>query len=250
MRADAVAVRPCVARQVDKRRGIGHRFGESIRTNGMVTLSPQMLLRAYAIGVFPMAESRDDPEIYWIDPELRGVLPLESFHLPRRLKRTLRQRPFEIRCDTDFEGIIKGCAAPGPGRRDTWINNQIHLLNRQLFQMGFAHTVECWRDGELVGGLYGISIGGAFFGESMFSVERDASKVALAHLVIRLKKSGFLLLDTQFVTPHLQRFGAIEISRPDYRQRLARAVAAPARFQGDVSDAEVEAFLQSSTQTS
>ena len=216
----------------------------------MVTLSPQMLLRAYAIGVFPMAESRDDPEIYWIDPELRGVLPLDAFHLPRRLKRTVRQAPFEIRCDTDFEGIIQGCAAPGPGRRDTWINNQIFLLNRQLFQMGFAHTVECWLDGVLVGGLYGISVGGAFFGESMFSVERDASKVALVHLVVRLKLGGFLLLDTQFVTPHLQRFGALEISRAEYRQRLARAIAVPARFQGAVSDEVVEGFLQSSTQTS
>jgi leucyl/phenylalanyl-tRNA--protein transferase len=216
----------------------------------MVTLSPQMLLRAYALGVFPMAESRNDPEIYWIDPEARGVLPLESFHMPRRLRRTLRRRPFEIRCDTDFEGVIKGCATPGPGRKDTWINSQIYLLNRQLFQMGFAHTVECWRDGALAGGLYGISIGGAFFGESMFSRDRDASKVALVHLVVRLRKSGFLLLDTQFVTPHLQRFGAVEIGRPEYRQRLAKAIAAPVRFQGEVSEAEVEAFLQSSTQTS
>jgi leucyl/phenylalanyl-tRNA---protein transferase len=216
----------------------------------MVALTPQMLLRAYALGVFPMAEGRDDPEIYWIDPEVRGILPLESFHMPRRLKRTIRQKPFEIRCDSDFEGVINGCAAPGPGRHDTWINNQIFLLNRQLFQMGFAHTVECWRDGALVGGLYGISVGGAFFGESMFSVERDASKVALVHLVVRLKLGGFLLLDTQFVTPHLQRFGALEISRAEYRQRLARAIAVPARFQGVVSDEVVEGFLQSSTQTS
>jgi leucyl/phenylalanyl-tRNA--protein transferase len=216
----------------------------------MVALTPQMLLRAYALGVFPMAEGRDDPEIYWIDPEVRGILPLESFHMPRRLKRTIRQKPFEIRCDSDFEGVINGCAAPGPGRHDTWINNQIFLLNRQLFQMGFAHTIECWRDGALVGGLYGISVGGAFFGESMFSVERDASKVALVHLVARLKLGGFLLLDTQFVTPHLQRFGALEISRAEYRQRLARAIAVPARFQGVVSDEVVEGFLQSSTQTS
>jgi leucyl/phenylalanyl-tRNA--protein transferase len=216
----------------------------------MVALTPQMLLRAYALGVFPMAEGRDDPEIYWIDPEVRGILPLENFHLPRRLKRTIRQKPFEIRCDSDFEGVINGCAAPGPGRHDTWINNQIFLLNRQLFQMGFAHTVECWLDGALVGGLYGISVGGAFFGESMFSVERDASKVALVHLVIRLKLGGFLLLDTQFVTPHLQRFGALEISRAEYRQRLARAIAVPARFQGAISDEVVEGFLQSSTQTS
>jgi leucyl/phenylalanyl-tRNA---protein transferase len=216
----------------------------------MVALTPQMLLRAYALGVFPMAEGRDDPEIYWIDPEVRGILPLENFHLPRRLRRTIRQQPFEIRCDSDFEGVINGCAAPGPGRHDTWINNQIFHLNRQLFQMGFAHTVECWRDGSLVGGLYGISVGGAFFGESMFSVERDASKVALVHLVIRLKLGGFLLLDTQFVTPHLQRFGAMEISRAEYRQRLARAIAVPARFQGVVSEEVVAGFLQSMTQTS
>src|SRR5262245_27972045 len=215
----------------------------------MVALTPQMLLRAYALGVFPMAEGRDDPEIYWIDPEVRGILPLENFHMPRRLKRTIRQKPFEIRCDSDFEGVINGCAAPGPGRHDTWINNQIFLLNRQLFQMGFAHTVECWRDGALVGGLYGISVGGAFFGESMFSVERDASKVALVHLVARLKLGGFLLLDTQFVTPHLQRFGAREISRAEYRQRLARAIAVPARLQGVLSDEVVEGFLQSRTQT-
>lgn len=216
----------------------------------MVTLTPQMLLRAYALGVFPMAESREDTEVYWIDPELRGILPLEGFHIPRRLRRTLRQRVFEVRCDSDFEAVIRGCAAPGPGRRDTWINSQIHLLNRQLFQMGFAHTVECRRDGRLVGGLYGISVGGAFFGESMFSIERDASKVALVHLVLRLKRAGYLLLDTQFVTPHLQRFGAIEIPRAEYRQRLSRAIAIPARFQGEVSDAELDAFLQSSTQTS
>jgi len=216
----------------------------------MVALSPQMLLKAYALGVFPMAEGRDDPEIYWIDPEARGVLPLETFHLPRRLRRTLRHNPFLVRVDTDFDAVIKACAAPGPGRNDTWINNQIFHLNRQLFQMGFAHTVECWRDDRLVGGLYGIAIGGAFFGESMFSIERDASKVALAHLVLRLKLGGFLLLDTQFVTPHLQRFGAIEINRAEYRQRLARAIAATARFQGEVPPEAVAGFLQSSTQTS
>jgi len=200
----------------------------------MVTLSPQMLLRAYAIGVFPMAESRDDPEIYWIDPELRGVLPLDSFHLPRRLKRTVRQRPFEIRCDSDFEGIIRGCAAPGPGRRDTWINSQILLLNRQLFQMGFAHTIECWQDGRLVGGLYGISIGGAFFGESMFSRPerggRDASKVCLVQLVEWLREGGFRLLDTQFTTSHLARFGCLEIPRKEYLAKLSRALRVSAEW--------------------
>ena len=216
----------------------------------MVTLTPQLLLRAYALGIFPMAERRDDPEVYWIDPEARGILPFERFHVPRRLKRTVRQKLFEVRCDSDFDAVIGGCAAMGPSRRDTWINEQIYRLNRQLFQLGFAHTVECWRNGALVGGLYGIGLGGAFFGESMFSRERDASKVALVHLVIRLRQGGFRLLDTQFVTPHLQRFGAIEISRTEYRQLLTQAIAEPARFQGAVSDSEVEAFLQSSTQTS
>ena len=159
-----------------------------------------MLLRAYAIGVFPMAESRDDPEIYWIDPELRGVLPLDSFHMPRRLKRTLRQRPFEVRCDTDFEGIIGGCAAPGPGRRDTWINSQILLLNRQLFQMGFAHSVECWQDGRLVGGLYGVALGGAFFGESMFSTRARCQQGGARPSRRPAEARRLPLLDTQFVT--------------------------------------------------
>ena len=191
----------------------------------MVTLSPQMLLRAYAIGVFPMAESRDDPEIYWIDPELRGVLPLDSFHMPRRLKRTLRQRPFEVRCDTDFEGIIGGCAAPGPGRRDTWINSQILLLNRQLFQMGFAHTIECWQDGRLVGGLYGIAIGRFFAAESKFHRVTDASKVAVLALVERLRTAGATLLDVQWLTPHLASLGAVELPRGAYLERLASACA-------------------------
>ncbi|HEX7005816.1 MAG TPA: leucyl/phenylalanyl-tRNA--protein transferase [Alphaproteobacteria bacterium] len=216
----------------------------------MSELTPQMLLRAYALGVFPMAEGRRDPEIYWIDPEDRGILPLEDFHVPRRLRRTLRQRPFEIRCDTAFREVILGCAEPAPDRPDTWINDEILRLNTELFEMGYAHTVECWRDDTLVGGLYGIAIGGAFFGESMFSRVRDASKVALVHLVLRLRLGGFRLLDTQFVTRHLERFGAIEISRADYRQRLTRAIAAPARFYSDVPDSELEAFLQSITQRS
>jgi leucyl/phenylalanyl-tRNA---protein transferase len=213
-------------------------------------LTPQLLLRAYSVGVFPMAEGRERPEVYWVDPKQRGILPLDQFRVPRRLRRTVRQNPFEIRCDTAFAAILEGCAAPTPERPDTWINEEILRLNLKLFEMGFAHSVECWREGQLVGGLYGIAIGGAFFGESMFSLARDASKVALVHLVARLKRAGFLLLDTQFVTPHLQRFGALEISRPEYRQRLARAIAAPARFQGELPEAELEAFLQSSTQTS
>jgi leucyl/phenylalanyl-tRNA--protein transferase len=181
---------------------------------------------------------------------MRGILPLDRIHISRSLRKTIRRNPFEIRCDSDFDGIIEGCAAPGPGRADTWINQQIHQLNRQLFEMGFAHAVECWKDGEMVGGLYGISIGGAFFGESMFSRATDASKVALVHLAVRLKLGGYQLLDTQFVTPHLQQFGTVEIPRAEYRQRLTRAIGTPAKFQGVVSVEEVAAVLQSTTQTS
>jgi leucyl/phenylalanyl-tRNA--protein transferase len=216
----------------------------------MVTLTPHMLLRAYGLGVFPMAEGRHDPHVYWIDPEMRGILPLDRIHISRSLRKKVRHNPFEIRCDSDFDAVIEACAAPGPGRADTWINRQIHQLNRQLFDMGFAHTVECWKDGEMVGGLYGISVGGAFFGESMFSRATDASKVALVHLAVRLRLGGYLLLDTQFVTPHLQQFGTIEIPRAEYRQRLSRAIGKTAKFQGIVSSEEVEAFLQSTTQTS
>jgi leucyl/phenylalanyl-tRNA---protein transferase len=216
----------------------------------MTALTPQMLLRAYALGVFPMAESRHDPEVYWIDPEDRGILPLERLHVPRRLRRTLRRELFEVRCDTAFREVILGCAEPASDRPDTWINDEILRLNTELFEMGYAHTVECWRDGRLVGGLYGIAIGGAFFGESMFSREPDASKVALVHLAIRLRLGAFQLLDTQFVTHHLQRFGAIEITRAEYRQRLVRAIAAPARFYSEVSASDVDAFLQSMTHRS
>jgi leucyl/phenylalanyl-tRNA--protein transferase len=216
----------------------------------MSRVTPEMLLRAYALGVFPMAEGRENREIYWIDPEERGVLPLDAVHVPRSLLRTLRRRPFEVRCDTVFAEVVRACAEPAPGRLDTWINQEITRLSLQLFEMGFAHSVECWREGELAGGLYGIAIGGAFFGESMFSRERDASKVALMHLVLRLRLGGFQLLDTQFVTRHLQRFGALEIPRTEYRRRLMRAIAAGGRFYSDVSEDEFGAFLQSITQRS
>jgi len=216
--------------------------------NGPIT--PDMLLRAYACGVFPMAAGRDDPEVHWIDPRRRGVLPLDGFHLPHRLARTLRQQRFEVRVDADFEGVLEGCAEPGPGRDDTWINPIILRLMRQLFERGYAHSIECRRAERLVGGLYGIAISGAFFGESMFSRERDASKVALAHLVLRLKLGGFRLLDTQFVTEHLKQFGAIEIPRADYHRQLAAALAVPARFYGEVPPSVVASFTQSITQTS
>ena len=213
-------------------------------------LKPELLLRAYAVGIFPMAESRGDSEIHWIDPEVRGILPLDDLHVSKRLRRTIRSRRFEVRADSAFEQVIRGCATPGPERRDTWINPSIERLYSDLHHMGFAHSVECWRAGELVGGLYGVSLGAAFFGESMFSRARDASKVALVHLVYRLRRGGFLLLDTQFQTPHLSRFGVIEVSREYYRKLLGRAVRRQAQFPSELSEADFEGFLQSITQTS
>jgi leucyl/phenylalanyl-tRNA---protein transferase len=209
-----------------------------------------MLLRAYALGIFPMAERRDDDEIYWVDPERRGVLPLAAFHLPRRLARTIRQGRFEVCCDENFDSVVAACAEPDFGRAETWINGPIRRLSSQLFALGYGHSVEVWRKGEMVGGLYGIALGGAFFGESMFSRERDASKVALVHLVLRLQLGGFRLLDTQFLTTHLAQFGAVEIDRADYRRRLAEAVSAKARFYGEVPTEPLAGFLQSRTQRS
>ncbi|MEZ5841703.1 MAG: leucyl/phenylalanyl-tRNA--protein transferase [Hyphomicrobiales bacterium] len=193
-------------------------------------LTPQVLLKAYSCGIFPMAESADDPALYWIEPELRGIIPLETFHTPRSLAKVVRSGRFEVRFDSNFDGVIDGCAEPAPGRRKTWINAAIRELYGALFDLGHCHTVETWRDGELVGGLYGVHLGGAFFGESMFSRERDASKVALVHLVERMRTQGFALLDTQFVTDHLARFGAIEISRRAYQERLDKALAISAAF--------------------
>ncbi len=187
-------------------------------------VTPSLLLRAYACGIFPMADSADDPTVYWVEPRLRGVLPLDGFHLPRRLKRTVRSDVFQIRVDNNFNGVIDGCAAVRPGRRVTWINEPIRRLYGELFRMGHVHTVEAWREGRLVGGLYGLKLGAAFFGESMFSTERDASKVALVHLIARLKRGGFRLLDTQFLTAHLTQFGAVEITRDDYLEHLDQAL--------------------------
>jgi leucyl/phenylalanyl-tRNA---protein transferase len=194
------------------------------------TVTPSLLLRAYACGIFPMADSADDPTLYWVEPRLRGVLPLDAFHLPKRLARTVRSERFEVRVDTDFLGVIEGCAASRPGRRATWINEPIRRLYGELFRLGHVHTVEAWREGRLVGGLYGVKLGAAFFGESMFSVERDASKVALVHLVARLKRGGFALLDTQFLTGHLAKFGAVEIKREDYLRLLDDALRQEAEF--------------------
>jgi leucyl/phenylalanyl-tRNA---protein transferase len=214
-------------------------------------LTPDLLLHAYAAGIFPMAESADDAEVFWVDPQQRGVLPIEGFHLPRRLSRRLRGEAFEVRCDSAFEAVVRGCAEPRAERPKTWINEQIVALYAALFRSGFAHSVEAWSEGELVGGLYGVALSGAFFGESMFSRVSDASKVTLAHLVARLKLGGFRLLDTQFVTEHLQQFGAVEISRAEYHRRLAAALKATAYFPRDpLTGAAVVSLLQSSTPTS
>lgn len=216
----------------------------------MGNIDSDVLLRAYAYGVFPMAESRDDPQLYWIDPEARGILPLGAFHVPRRLRRTVRQQPFEVRIDTAFRDVMLGCAESGPNRNGTWINDRILALYCELHERGLAHSVECWREGRLVGGLYGVSLGAAFFGESMFSRDTDASKVALVYLVARLIAGGYRLLDTQFVTSHLQQFGAVEISRNAYRAKLFEATAMTGDFYSLPFDAPPEVVLQSVTQMS
>lgn len=184
---------------------------------------PDELLNCYATGVFPMGEARDDPRIFLVEPEQRGVIPLDRFHIPTRLKRTVRADPFEVRVDTAFDAVLDACAASGPGREDSWINAPIRRLYQALNARGHAHAVECWRDETLVGGLYGVTLGGAFFGESMFSRERDASKVALVHLVARLRRGGWRLLDAQFLTDHLSQFGAVETPQAAYLKMLAAA---------------------------
>jgi leucyl/phenylalanyl-tRNA--protein transferase len=206
-----------------------------------VEVTAELVLRAYRLGLFPMAEGRDCERLFWLDPVKRGILPLNRFHLPRRLLRTLLSGEYAVTADTNFAGTIAGCATPLPGRSDTWINPQIERLFTELFRLGHAHSIECWKEGTLVGGLYGVVLGGAFFGESMFSFARDASKVALAHLVGRLRLGGFRLLDTQFVTSHLAQFGAEEIPRELYKQLLAQAVDVPAVW---LSEVEPEALLR------
>jgi len=216
----------------------------------MLEITPELLLQAYRIGVFPMGERRDDPKLYWLDPRLRAVLPLDGFHLPKRLARTVRRGPFEVTADTAFTEIMRACAQPRPGHPESWINDPILGLYGELFARGHAHSIECRRDGELVGGLYGVTVGAAFFGESMFSRERDASKVALVHLVARLIEGGFRLLDCQFMTEHLRSFGAIEIQRDDFRALLADAVERTATFQRDLGGVDPCAIVQASTRTS
>ncbi len=210
------------------------------RSDLVLEITPELVLRAYACGIFPMADSADDPNLFWVEPTDRGVLPLENFHLPKRLARTVRSDRFAITIDTDFDAVIDACAAPRPGRRSTWINQPIRRLYGSLFDAGHVHTVEAWRDGRLVGGLYGVKLGAAFFGESMFSNERDASKVALVHLVGRLKRGRFRLLDTQFVTEHLEQFGTEEVPRAVYYERLQAALAGAADFRSFPEDAAGE----------
>jgi leucyl/phenylalanyl-tRNA---protein transferase len=207
------------------------------RDDIIIEITPQVLLKAYTCGIFPMAESADDPALYWIEPQQRGILQLDRVHVPKRLARTVRQGVFEVRIDSDFEGVIEGCAASRAGRRTTWINRKIRALYRDLFDAGYCHTIESWADGRLVGGLYGVALNGAFFGESMFSTARDASKVALTYLCARLIQGGFTLLDTQFVTEHLKQFGTIEIERAEFHTLLEGALAHEADFHALPPDA-------------
>jgi leucyl/phenylalanyl-tRNA--protein transferase len=196
----------------------------------MLPLNARLLLSAYAAGVFPMAEDRDSPVVHWIEPRQRGVMPLERFHVPRRLRRRFRQRPFLISVDTDFSAVIHACAEPAPNRPQTWLNDDLIELYIELHRLGHAHSVECRSEGELVGGLYGVSLRGAFFGESMFSRRTDASKLALVELVGRLRHGRYRLLDAQFITAHLEQFGAIEMSRQLYRRALAAALTVETEF--------------------
>jgi leucyl/phenylalanyl-tRNA--protein transferase len=216
----------------------------------MLEITPDLLLQAYRIGVFPMGERRDDPKLYWLDPRLRAVLPLDGFHLPRRLARTVRSGHFEVAADTAFPDVLRACAEPRPGHPESWINEPIIGLYTELHRRGHAHSIECRRDGRLVGGLYGVSVGAAFFGESMFSRERDASKVALVHLMARLIKGGFRLLDCQFMTEHLRSFGAVEMPREEFRELLADAVDREATFQGDLDGDDPCSLVQARTRTS
>jgi leucyl/phenylalanyl-tRNA---protein transferase len=204
-------------------------------------ITPDLLLRAYACGIFPMAESPDDPELHWYEPKRRGILPLDGFHVSRSLAKTIRSDRFEVVADRDFEAVIAACAAPAPGRENTWINSTIRSLYGELFGIGRCHTIEAYQDGRLVGGLYGVSIGAAFFGESMFHTVTDASKVALAHLIARLRRGGYSLLDAQFVTKHLATFGAVEIDRALYQTLLAQALPGEAdagTWSGSMSGAD------------
>jgi leucyl/phenylalanyl-tRNA---protein transferase len=208
-----------------------------------IEITPQVLLKAYSCGIFPMAESADDPALYWIEPQARGILPLDAIHVPRRLAKSIRQGVFEVRINSDFGAVIDGCAASKAGRRSTWINARIRSLYGALFDQGHCHTVETWLNGRMVGGLYGVALGGAFFGESMFSTARDASKVALVYLCARLAFGRFSLLDTQFVTDHLRQFGTVEVERHEFHRLLEPALTLRADFHALPLDAPPEQIL-------
>ena len=209
-------------------------------------LTPELLLGAYAAGVFPMAEAEDDPDVFWVDPQRRGILPLDGFHVSRSLARRMRKGGVRATLDRDFEAVLDGCA----DRSETWINDTIRRLMIDLHEMGFAHSFEVWRGDDLIGGMYGVALGGAFFGESMFSTATDGSKMALAFAVDHLKRCGFCLFDTQFLTEHLATLGAIEISRAEYRSRLTQAIEVVADIHAQVLEHDAQAVVQRITQTS
>ena len=215
----------------------------------MTAITPQVLLKAYMAGIFPMAESADDPALYWIEPEERGVIPLKGFHISRSLRKAVRQRPFEIRIDTAFEAVISACAEKTEDRDVTWINHRIFKLYTQLHKMGCCHSVEAWQGSKLVGGLYGVRIGAAFFGESMFSRATNASKIALVHLVARLNYGGFKLLDAQFLNSHIAQFGTYTILKKDYRPILDEALDGAGDFQSFARDDDSDAVLAAATQS-
>jgi leucyl/phenylalanyl-tRNA--protein transferase len=194
-----------------------------------VEITPELIIRAYRAGIFPMAEDAADEDLFWVSPEMRGILPLDGFRLSTSLRKAIRRSTFAVRVDTDFDAVIEGCATVGQDRSSTWINATIRAVYGELFRRGVAHTVEVWDGPDLVGGLYGLAIGGAFFGESMFHRRTNASKIAMAHLVERLNVGGFVLLDTQFLTDHLESLGGVEIPRETYEERLAAALL----LQGD-----------------
>ena len=221
----------------------------------MYAMSPETLIKAYALGVFPMAEAHDDDRIFFVDPEWRGILPFDDVHIPRSLKKRVRQAPYHVTINQNFEGVIDGCREITETRQDSWINPQIRQLYIALHKLGFAYSIDVWQEKEkgrkLVGGLYGVALAGAFFGESMFSRSRDASKIALVHLMARLKAGGFTLLDTQFSNPHLEQFGVLEIDREAFKAMLANALDQEARMPLDDDDsAMVQSFLQATTETS
>jgi leucyl/phenylalanyl-tRNA--protein transferase len=215
----------------------------------MTELTPDLILKAYAYGIFPMAKSREDQTVFWVQPKLRGILPLDGFHVPRSLRKTLRRGDFLVTIDTAFGDVLDGCAETTPTRPDTWINSEIVRLFADLHRAGVAHSVEVWRDGLLIGGLYGLAMGSVFYGESMFSRATDASKIALCHLVGMMLAGGFTLLDTQFITDHLKRFGAVEITQADYLGRLSAALARSARFGPVLRQGDLDALLFSQRNT-